>query len=134
MEENIIQDRACLDLDRYWSKTHFLRPLVGDSIRSYLVIPHIAILPHCLTLPHVWLLSADKIISHLVVPHIARDDVLLIKTLPEYWQLWGKSFLVSQIFFLFLQHLCINAIGSLRVSASTPVDTSVTLLLFPSAA
>ena len=56
IEENIIQDRACLDLDRYWSKTHFLRPLVGDSIRSNLVIPHIAILPDCLTLPYVWLL------------------------------------------------------------------------------
>ena len=84
MEENIIQDRACLDLDRYWSKTHFLRPLVGDSIRSYLVIPHIAILPHCLTLPYLWLF-ADNIRFHLVVPHIARDDVLLIETLPEYW-------------------------------------------------
>ena len=24
IEENIIQDRACLDLERYWSKTHFL--------------------------------------------------------------------------------------------------------------
>lgn len=133
MEENIIQDRACLDLDRYWSKTHFLRPLVGDSIRSYLVIPHIAILPHCLTLPYLWLF-ADNIRFHLVIPHIARDDVLLIETLPDNLQLWRKSFLVSQIFFLFLRHLCINAIGSLRVSASTPVGPSVTLLLYQSAA
>ena len=82
IEENIIQDCACLDLDRYWSKTHFLRPLVGDSIRSNLVIPHIAILPHIAI--H---LVNDNNRSHLMVPHIARDDVLLIETLPEYWQL-----------------------------------------------
>ena len=72
IEANIIQDRACLDLDRYWSKTHFL-------CRAYL-----------------WLFG-ESIRSHLVVPHIARDDVLLVKTLPEYWQLWRKSFLVSQM-------------------------------------
>ena len=58
------------------------------------MIPHIAILPHIAI--H---LVNDNNRSHLVVPHIARDDVLLVKTLPEYWQLWGKSFLVSQILF-----------------------------------
>ena len=61
VEENIIQDRVCLDLDRYLSKTHFLRRaylwLFGESIRSYLVIPHIAILPEYLKLPYVWLLT-----------------------------------------------------------------------------
>ena len=82
MEENFIQERACLDLDRYWSRTHFLHPLVGDNIRSHLVILHIA------TLPHIAIhLVNDNNRSHLVVPHIARDDVLLIETLPEYWQL-----------------------------------------------
>ena len=105
MEENIIQSRACLDLDRYWSKTHFLRPLVGDSIRSNLVIPHIAILPHCLTLPFVWLLiTLDLTWWSLTLPEMMCSSLKLSLSIGSF----GESLSLSVRYFSSFFSTCVS--------------------------
>ena len=85
--------------------THFLRPLVGDSIRSHLVVPHIAILPHCLTLPYVWLLiTLDLTWWSLTLPEMMCSSLKLSLIIRSFGE--SLSF-VSQIFSSFF-NTCVS--------------------------